>query len=251
MPPLPSIAAVRPVVLALAPPAPGLSRGAATPCLELLGGSRLINRLLGTLHGLGLSMPLVVSTEESARPLRAALDPRIPVVSVAGGRCSALRTVLERTDEELLLLHDAERALTPAAVVTEVLAALENGIDAVVPVIDLTDSVKEVRPEGLRNIDRATLAGLQSPRLLRRELLEGVLKQVLEPAASEGTREAGLERERFDEILVALESGAEVRTVQGSHSGFAVRDRLTLWQAQISLGLARDTSHRHGISRRD
>ena len=246
MSPLPSAAAVRPVVLALAPPAPGLTRGAATPCLELLGGSRLINRLLGTLHGLGLPMPLVVSTDDSAPQLRAALDPRIPVVSVTGGRRSALRTVLERTDEELLLLHDAERALTPPAVVTEVLSALEDGIDAVVPVIALTDSVKEVRPEGLRNIDRTTLAGLQSPRLLRRELLE----QVLEPAASAGTLEAGPEHDRFDEILEAIESGAQVRTVQGSHSGFAVRDRLTLWQAQISLGLARDTSHRHGISRR-
>lgn len=192
-------------------------------------------------------MPLVVSTDDSAPQLRAALGPRIPVISVTGGRRGALRTVLERTDEELLLLHDAERALTPSAVVTEVLSALEDGIDAVVPVIALTDSVKEVRPEGLRNIDRTTLAGLQSPRLLRRELLE----RVLEPAASAGTPAAGPEHERFDEILEAIEIGAQVRTVQGSHSGFAVRDRLTLWQAQISLGLARDTSHRHGISRTD
>lgn len=191
-------------------------------------------------------MPLVVTADVAASQLRAALDPRIPVVSVAGDRRNALQTVLERTDEELLLLHDAERALTPASVITEVLSALEASIDAVVPVIALTDSVKEVRPDGLRNIDRTTLAGLQSPRLLRRELLE----RVLEPAAPESMPRAGIDRGRFDEILVALEGGAEVRTVQGSHSGFAVLDRLTLWQAQISLGLARDTSHRYGISRR-
>lgn len=246
MPPLPTAAAVRPVVLALAAPAPGLSRGAATPSLELLGGSRLIDRLLGTLHGLGLPVPLVVTVDDSAPQLRAALGRRIPVVSVPGGRRSALQAVLERTDEELLLLHDAERALTPAAVVTEVLSAIEDGIGAVVPVVALTDSVKEVRPDGLRNIDRTTLAGLQSPRLLRRDLLE----RVLGAAAAEGTPDAGIEREHFDEILVALDGGAQVRTVQGSHSGFAVRDRLTLWQAQISLGLARDTSHRRGISRR-
>lgn len=242
----PNSAAVRPVVLALAPPAPGLSHGAATPSVELLGGSRLITRLLGTFHSLGLQVPLVVTSGPAVPQLRATLDRRIPVVSVSGGRRDALQAVLERTDDELLLLHDAERALTPAAVVTEVLSALDAGIDAVVPVIALTDSVKEVRPEGLRNIDRTTLAGLQSPRLLRRELLEAVL----EPAGSEELPVPDPEREHFDEILVALERGAQVRTVQGSHAGFAVRDRLTLWQAQISLGLARDTSHRHGISRR-
>lgn len=53
----------------------------------------------------------------------------------------------------------------------------------------------------------------------------------------------------FDEIRAALEHGARVRTVHGSHAGFAVLDRLSLWQAQISLGLARDTSHRHGLAR--
>ena len=52
----------------------------------------------------------------------------------------------------------------------------------------------------------------------------------------------------FDEVREALARGARVRTVHGSHAGFAVLDRLSLWQAQISLGLARDTSHRHGLA---
>src|SRR5699024_4130207 len=112
--------------------------------------------------------------------------------------------------------------------------------DAVVPVVAMTDSVKEVRAEGLRNIDRASLAGLQSPRLMRRGVLESALDDDGRPADAGG----------FDEIRAALDRGARVRTVHGSHSGFAVLDRLSLWQAQISLGLARATSHRQGLTRR-
>lgn len=258
--------AVRPVVLALAPPAPGLSRGAASPCLEPLGGSRLIDRLLGTLRGVGLPAPLLVTGEAAAPQLRAALGWELPVLAVPGERGQALRAVLEATDEQLLLLHDAERALTPAQTIRDVLSALREDVDAVVPVTALTDSVKEVRPDGLLNIDRSTLAGLQSPRLLRRELLESVLSATASasprPSAPESGRvptglpgsgpslaERGGEFGGFDEVREALARGARVRTVHGSHAGFAVLDRLSLWQAQISLGLARDTSHRHGLAR--
>ncbi|ATG52663.1 4-diphosphocytidyl-2C-methyl-D-erythritol kinase [Brachybacterium vulturis] len=232
---------VRPIILALAPPAPGLPRGAATPCLERLGGSRLIDRLLGTLHGSGLPAPLVITGEAAHAELRTSLGRSLPVIRVAGGREAALRAALDRCEEELLLLHDAERALTPSSVVRDVLGALQQDDDAVVPVITMTDSVKEVRPDGLRNIDRSTLAGLQSPRLVRRGMLESVVL-----TGGEAPEDAG----GFDEIRAALEHGARVRTVHGSHAGFAVLDRLSLWQAQISLGLARDTSHRHGLARR-
>ncbi|WP_394215571.1 2-C-methyl-D-erythritol 4-phosphate cytidylyltransferase [Brachybacterium vulturis] len=232
---------VRPVILALAPPAPGLPRGAATPCLERLGGFRLIDRLLRTLHGSGLPAPLVITGEAAHAALRTTLGRSLPVIRVAGDREAALRAALDRSEEELLLLHDAERALTPSSVVHDVLSALRPDDDAVVPVITMTDSVKEVRPDGLRNIDRSTLAGLQSPRLVRRGLLESVILA----GGGSPPDPAG-----FDEIRAALEHGARVRTVHGSHAGFAVLDRLSLWQAQISLGLARDTSHRHGLARR-
>lgn len=236
-------AAVQPVVLALAPPAPGLSRGASVPSLERLGGSLLIDRLLSTLHGAGLPAPLVLAGTSAHPALRRALPRSVQVLEAPGGRREALRTALDHTGAELLLLHDAERALTPGEVVREVLGALHEEDDAVVPVIAMTDSVKEVRADGLRNIDRTTLSGLQSPRLVRRTLLEEVL-------ATEGSGEDLADIGGFDEIRSALERGAQVRTVHGSHAGFAVQDRLSLWQAQISLGLARDTSHRHGLARR-
>src|SRR5699024_7968065 len=225
-----SPAAVRAVVLALAPPAPGLSRDTSIPCLERLGGSRLIDRLLETMHAVGLPAPLVVSDESAHRALRATLGHSMSVVAVPGGREAALRAVLDRCDEELLLLHDAERALTPPEVVREVWGALREDDDAVGPGVAVTDAVKEVRAGGGGNIDRAAPAGV----------LWAAVAAVCRPAGAGG----------FGAVGAALGRGARVRTVHGSLSGFAVLDRLSLWQAQLSLGLARDTSHRQGLTRR-
>ena len=262
-----TVGAVRPIVLALAPPAPGLSEGVVAPCLEAVGGARLIERLLDTLAEAGLVSPLVISSQSAAPALRALLGERARVLPSSGGRRGALALALAEADEDLLLLHDAERALTPVSVVSAVLDAVADEVDAVLPVAALTDSVKAVHAHGLRNIDRSTLAGMQSPRLLRRTLSLSVLSHSpvaevfedspgpgpgseldLDRVAARGSR-AGSPQERYDEILAALDVGARVRTVHGSHSGFAVLDRLSLWQAQISLGLARDTSHRHGLAR--
>ena len=64
----PTVASVRPVVLALAPPAPGVSHGTTLPCLETLGGSRLIERLLGTLDEVGLPSAVLSSPPTMRSP---------------------------------------------------------------------------------------------------------------------------------------------------------------------------------------
>ncbi|ALG05924.1 2-C-methyl-D-erythritol 4-phosphate cytidylyltransferase [Kibdelosporangium phytohabitans] len=63
------------------------------------------------------------------------------------------------------LIHDVERAATPPEVVEAVVAELERGAQAVVPVLPLTDTVKEVSPDGriLGTRDRAELRVMQSP----------------------------------------------------------------------------------------
>src|SRR5690625_3933025 len=81
-----------------------------------LGGSPLIERLLTTLRGPGLPPALVVAAPEPARQLRSAL-PGLEVVSAVGGRPGALRAALDATDEPVLLVHDAERALDRKSVV--------------------------------------------------------------------------------------------------------------------------------------
>ncbi|MCS6712260.1 2-C-methyl-D-erythritol 4-phosphate cytidylyltransferase [Brachybacterium sp. EF45031] len=222
--------------------------GGELPALRVLGGRSVLARLLDTLASLGLPRPTLLADRPTATTLRAAVAGDVAVQVVpAGDRLVRLRAALQ-ADETLahedLLLIDAERALTPSEVVQAVLAqaASEPELAAVVPVVPVTDSVKAAGGDGLRNVDRETLASVQHPRFLRAGWLD---RAVSAPPASTGASSAGPE-----EIARILALGGGVRMVPGSHSGFAVVDRLSLWQAQIALGIARDTRGRHGLPHR-
>ncbi len=69
----------------------------------------------------------------------------------------------------VLLVHDARRPLTPQALVAAVVAAVEAGHDAAVPVLPLTDTVKSVDADGrVRGTpDRTGLRVVQAPRAWR------------------------------------------------------------------------------------
>lgn len=203
----------------------------AVAALAPLGGVSLLQRLLLTLDAVCPGPVHVVTAPFARDDVARALGDRGRVhTAPAPGRRAALAAVLTELPAarpgDRVLVHEGERALTPASTVAAVIEAGDQDTDAVVPVIPVTDSVKTVGERGLRNVDREGLATLQSPRLLRRDLLTALVD-------GEGPD---------DEIQAALARGARVRTVPGSHQGGAVADRLGLWQAQISLGLARDTT---------
>lgn len=217
------------------------------PALLPLGGAPLLQRLLSGLSEAGLAAPLVVTGPARAESVARVVAARAEVVVAAPRRRSGrvdrmalLRAGLDHGEPPgaTVLIHDADRGLTPASTLAAVLAAMGPGIDAVVPGIAVTDSVKSTQAAPARvlaNIDRAGLTTLQSPRLLRTTLLEQVLG-----AATSDTPDSPAQ----DEIQRALSLGARVRLVPGSHRGGAVTDQLSLWQAQIALGLARDTRPR-------
>ncbi|MCW2568602.1 MAG: 2-C-methyl-D-erythritol 4-phosphate cytidylyltransferase [Mycobacterium sp.] len=74
---------------------------------------------------------------------------------------------------EVVLVHDAARCLCPPELADEVAAAVRAGHDAVVPVLPVTDTVKQVDGGGavVATPDRATLRAVQTPQGFRREVL--------------------------------------------------------------------------------
>jgi 2-C-methyl-D-erythritol 4-phosphate cytidylyltransferase len=72
-----------------------------------------------------------------------------------------------------VLVHDAARPLADEALVDRVLAALDAGAEAVVPALDIPDTVKRVDGEGtvVETLERAHLRAVQTPQGFVFELL--------------------------------------------------------------------------------
>ena len=205
----------------------GVRLGGGVPkALRPLAGEPLLVHAVRGLRAAPSVGPVVVAAP--AQDLAAVTELLAPydVLVVAGGadRQASVRQALAALDPsaELVLVHDAARCLTPVPVVEAVVAALRAGAQAVIPVLPVADTVKQV--DGSRvvaTLDRAGLRATQTPQGFRRDVLERAHGAGL-PAL---TDDAGL--------VEAL--GGTVTTVPGSEEAFKVTRPLDLLLAEAVL----------------
>jgi 2-C-methyl-D-erythritol 4-phosphate cytidylyltransferase len=152
--------------------------------------------------------------------------------SVAAG----LRRV--SADVDFVLVHDVARPFVPPTVIDAVIAALEGGAEAVVPVVPIHDTVRRVGPDGAlaETVDRSTLVAVQTPQGFARH----VLAAAHELPGQQATDDAGL--------VEAL--GLRVVAVPGAEDGFKITTPLDLARAETVARLrsARSPSVPGGIS---
>jgi 2-C-methyl-D-erythritol 4-phosphate cytidylyltransferase len=106
-------------------------------------------------------------------PLDVADDPEALADRVVAGGASRSASVREGlaalpADVERVLVHDAARPVPVLAVWERVLAALDEGADAVVPVVAVTDTLRE---RGAGTVDRTRFVAVQTPQGFRVEVL--------------------------------------------------------------------------------
>lgn len=186
----------------------GARLGAGVPkALALLDGEPLLTHALRSLS-LAPSVDTVVvcapaaALEDTRRLCEQATDR--PVTVVAGGadrQASVARGVAalpEATD--VVLVHDAARALVPAGLVERVIAAVRAGAVAVVPALPVTDTIKQVR-DGLvsRTVDRADLMAVQTPQGFRKDVLQ---RAHAAAGADLHTDDAGLVERLGEQVVV-------------------------------------------------
>jgi 2-C-methyl-D-erythritol 4-phosphate cytidylyltransferase len=149
------------------------------------------------------------------------LGGRLLIVSGGASRRESVAAALTTlpVDVDVVLVHDAARCLAPPPLFASVAAAVAGGADAVVPVLAVADTVKEVSGDlVLRTLDRSALRAAQTPQGFRRD----VLVRAHAAVGEEVTDDAGLvERD-----------GGTVRVVAGHEDAFKVTRPLDMLLAE-------------------
>jgi len=114
-------------------------------------------------------------------------------------------------DVDLVLVHDAARSFVPPEVVERVVAALRGGADAAVPVVPVTDTIREQQAPGVlgATLDRTRLVAVQTP--------QGFLKDVLIEA-----HRAAQPGNACDDASLVEQLGVKVVGVPGSELAFKI-----------------------------
>ncbi|MFD4293525.1 2-C-methyl-D-erythritol 4-phosphate cytidylyltransferase [Rhodococcus sp. NPDC058505] len=207
-------------VVALVPAAgQGTRLGAGIPkAFVTLRGRTLLQCAVGGLLDSGaVDRVVVIVPPDDVDRIRGELPAGVDVVGGGAERTDSVRAgIAAAGDADLLLVHDAARALTPPTLIARVVAELRAGRDAVVPALPVADTIKTVDLLGVvtGTPDRSQLRAVQTPQGFAAELL----RRAYLAADTIATDDAGLV-ERI---------GARVRTIAGEPLAFKITTPLDL-----------------------
>ena len=145
---------------------------------------------------------------------------------ITGGvlRSDSIRVALKALSPsvESVLIHDAARALASSALAARVLGELQSGQSAVIPVLKVIDTIKEIDRDGFVRAtpDRSSLVAAQTP--------QGFNRQVLERAHSASD-------DATDDAALVEAIGVKVKTIDGEASAFKITTKEDIGQALLLL----------------
>ena len=228
----------------------GSRLGAGLPkALVPVGGVSLLRRAAAGLIASGLVRHMVVTApaddvERFRAELEGLLDegteievvagsPHSRQASVALGLAAALAAVPQA---DVVVVHDAARALTPPEVTRRVVAAVRAGHAAVVPALPVTDTVKEVEisvadePERVvATPRRSRLRAVQTPQGFETGTLVAAHRIGVERAADESLAAS-------DDAGLVEACGGSVVVVAGDERAVKVTTPMDLALAELLLG---------------
>lgn len=168
---------------------------------------------------------------ESARRL---VGPGVEVTAVSSDRGSAVLDVLRRMPDAVsrVLVHDAERPLVCPDVLVQVRGAVESGVPAALPALDVPDTIKQIDVAGrvVATVDRAGLRRAQTPQGFDRTVLASVLERA---------RRSG---HLVPDVAAAVAAaGIPIQFVPGDERLLRIRSSvdLAIAEALMSTGVAR------------
>ncbi len=162
---------------------------------------------------------------DQARAAVAEAGDLVQIVTGGMHRSDSVRAALERVpDAEVVLVHDAARCFTPISVIHAVVHAVLAGQQAVVPVLTVVDTIKQVDSDErvVNTLDRTALRVVQTPQGFAGD----VLRRAHSRASGPVTDDAGL--------VEAL--GVPVSTLPGHPHAFKITTPFDLAVAGVIAG---------------
>jgi len=157
-------------------------------------------------------------------------------LAVGGGaaRSESVRAALDAAGQgDPVIVHDAARPLAGPELFESALSALtDSGADAVIAAAPVSDTIKEVSPDGhtvSRTLDRGRLWAVQTPQVFRRSALEGAFAAAGRELLSAAT----------DDAWLIEHAGGTVRVLAASSQNIKVTTPAELALAEILLGRLR------------
>jgi 2-C-methyl-D-erythritol 4-phosphate cytidylyltransferase len=209
-----------------------LGPGAPKALRELGGTSLLVHAVRRIGQAPSVGCVVVAAPAGTAAAVRNALTTEVPatvhLVVVDGGATRqdsvAAALVAVPATYPIILVHDAARAFAPPDLLERVAAAVRGGHDAVIPVLPVVDTIKQVDDAGFvaSTPDRDGLRSVQTPQGFRRSVLE----QAHRDARGDLTDDAGL----------AERIGIPVYCVPGSDAAMKITRPADLAAAELLLG---------------
>jgi 2-C-methyl-D-erythritol 4-phosphate cytidylyltransferase len=131
----------------------------------------------------------------------------------------------------VVLVHDAARAFAPTDLIERVAAAVRDGHDAVVPVLPMVDTVKQVDPGGyvVRTVDRSDLRSVQTPQGFRVEVLRAAHDAADRMAVPDGAAPA------TDDAGLVERVGGRVFCVAGAEEAAKITHPADLARAELAI----------------
>ncbi len=150
--------------------------GALPKALLPLAGEPMLCRAVANLLACPLVGPVVVAAPTHlVDDVSRLLPPAVTVVAGGADRRASVAAALGALPAEVavVLVHDAARPLAPPDLMSRVAEAVLAGAPAVVPAMDVCDTIKRVDADShvRETLDRSHLRAVQTPQGFRRDVL--------------------------------------------------------------------------------
>ena len=167
--------------------------------------------------------------EDAARALLAGLGGSVTVVTGGNTRQASVRAALTRVplDVPYVLVHDAARPFVSPDLFSRVLEAVQGEAAGALPVLPVTDTVKQIAGGWVRaTVARDELGLAQTPQAFRSDALRA-------------SHEAAISDELTDDAAVLEWSGHRVRAIAGDINNVKITTMLDLIAARERVAGAR------------